>query len=615
MCFADVQNGSYEAVKQSMDRRHGWRWIVGRVSLCYVFWIFIPLAIPVALRMAEIQVVTQDLHVLLLTVGLSTVLTTSATLALARWLDRRSWIELGVSRIHRLWTLLVFGLCLGALVPIIKLMILWGTGAYTVYGSKIPAAELWQYFVMVLMVIPSAWSQELVFRGYTLANLGDRLRPKFAIPVCGLAFVLQYLLGHSPTWPGVLNQSLMGMLLALAFLRQRNLWLPLWVHTGNSIANSLLFDKTFSLVTGTQNASMIIVDLASAVGALSATVLMMLVVARERLTQKVSQISHISETREQLKKSPSIEKSLELILKGAMKDLGMDIAAVFILNKEDRTAEIRALESNIKIDLGKAYSLDKAYVEFECTIGKQTTKIVGDGLTIFGAKSVHSTPVTFRGEAFGFLALGNMREQALDESDLSVLNLYSGLVTTAFETASLTVEPIKESLEEREGRYKIERGCSYMFADDTDMALEVFKDSVTSGMEGLCITRTFPDKVRERYDLRRTPIVWLTDEAVEGRPTVNSLQDLSIMISNYVEKAENPVLFIDGVEYLISRFGFNSVYQFLQSKRSQIEKTNSVLMITLFKDALDPKEVRLLEREFQLLTSTTMRRSRNPELA
>ncbi len=326
-------------------------------------------------------------------------------------------------------------------------------------------------------------------------------------------------------------------------------------------------------------------------------------VVRESLSQKVSQIDHISEIRELLKKSPNIEKSLEIVLDGAMRDLAMDVAAVFVLKKQDRSAEIQSLRSNIKTNLGKGYSLDRSYSEFECLNKKQScSKIVGNELSILGTKSVHSTPVTFRGEVLGFLALGSMREQVLDGSNLSVLSLYSGLVTTAFETASLSVEPIREYVEAREGKYRIESGSSYILEDDTDKAYDVFKDSIMSGMEGLCITRVFPNKIRERYDLRKTPVVWLTDEVAEGQPTVSNLQDLSIMISNYVEKAERPLILIDGIEYLVSRFGFGSVYQFLQTKRSQIEKTSSVLIITLFKGALDPKEVRLFEREFQLLT-------------
>jgi hypothetical protein len=73
-------------------------------------------------------------------------------------------------------------------------------------------------------------------------------------------------------------------------------------------------------------------------------------------------------------------------------------------------------------------------------------------------------------------------------------------------------------------------------------------------------------------------------------------------VSNYVQKAKQPVILIDGIEYLISHMGFDSVYHFMQAKRTQMEANQGILIIPFFRDAIEPKEARLLEREFRVFS-------------
>lgn len=321
----------------------------------------------------------------------------------------------------------------------------------------------------------------------------------------------------------------------------------------------------------------------------------------ERLIQKINQIDHISEIRERLKKSSSVDSNLETIFDGAMEDLSMDVAAIFIVNRETQTVEVKAFKSKANVGISDAYTLNKPFIEYECIdSGTCTSRIVKEQSSILGTKTVSCAPITFRNQVMGFFAVGSMREETLDESDLSVLRLYSGLVTTIFETASLTVEPIRESIETKQTKkYTLNSGTSYIVEDNIDLAYDIFTNSIMSGAEGLCVTRILPEKIREKYGLKKTPMVWLTSENIEGERTINHLQDLSILISNYVGKAEKPMILVDGIEYLVTSHGFNSVYQFLQSKRSQIESSDGILIIPFFKDAFEPKETRLIEREFE----------------
>jgi len=289
-----------------------------------------------------------------------------------------------------------------------------------------------------------------------------------------------------------------------------------------------------------------------------------------------------------------------MIMDSVVRDLGMDAGGIFILNPQDQAVEAKTLRPITRSSVTSKVPLNRPFLELESLRKNMTiSRIVGNEPCILEAESVHCTPISFSKSASGVLAVGSMRREVLDESDLSVLKLYSGLVTTVLETATLTVEPKKELVGVKEGKRRLDFGGSYLVADNVELAYELLLDSVMAGIEGLCITRTMPRKLREKYGLKRTPIVWLTDENVEGEKTIQSLQDLSILISNYIQKTTRSVILVDGIEYLISHSGFDPVYHFMQVKRTQMEANQGILIVPFFRDAVEPKEAKLLEREFQ----------------
>ena len=143
----------------------------------------------------------------------------------------------------------------------------------------------------------------------------------------------------------------------------------------------------------------------------------------------------------------------------------------------------------------------------------------------------------------------------------------------------------------------MEFGGVYLAKNNVEKTFDVFVDGVLGGLEGLCITRKFPPKVRSKYGLEKTHIVWLTTEKLKGQVTVNSLQDLSILIRDFLENTRRSIVFLDGAEYLITNYGFESFIRFLQLNRSRFEQKESILVVPIVEEAMDAKHVRLMERE------------------
>ena len=325
----------------------------------------------------------------------------------------------------------------------------------------------------------------------------------------------------------------------------------------------------------------------------------------ERLMQKIIQIDSLSEVKETVRKAPDITLALNSILDSAVETMDVDVAVILVINKGEGSAKIRSFKSRIEgFQPREDYSLDGPFVELKAIKeGKNTTRILGpEEQSILGMTSMHCALLVSGKETFGLLVLGGKKAQTLDASDLAFLELYAEIASMAFERQALSIEPAREIYKNVERKFPLEFGSSYLVRNDAEKAFEVFSNQVLGGTIGVCLTREFPPRVRKKYGLEKTPVVWITSEKIEGEMTVNSLQEVSILISEFLEKAEGSIVLLDGFEYLITHHGFEAFIHFLHLSRSRFEQHKSILIAPLFEGALDPKELKLIEREMRPLS-------------
>jgi CBS domain-containing protein len=143
----------------------------------------------------------------------------------------------------------------------------------------------------------------------------------------------------------------------------------------------------------------------------------------------------------------------------------------------------------------------------------------------------------------------------------------------------------------------LEGGRSYLIEEKKPTkSCEIFVDMVKHGHKGMCICRINPNKIRETYDLATTPLIWITDIKTD-EPHLDStdLAGISNVVSEFVKKAEDGVVFIEAFTYLITRNDFANVLHMIQHIRDVISEGKSSLILHV-----DP--VVLTERELELLT-------------
>jgi CAAX protease family protein len=134
--------------------------------------------------------------------------------------------------LHGRWkTELGIGLAVGAM------MILWvatveslSGGASFAWNASLSARGAGSGLLTGAVLAIAAMSEELMFRGYPFQRLVEAVGDAGAVGLSSVLFGLVHLRNPHHTLLSTLNTTLMGVPLAVAYLRTRSLWSPIGLH-------------------------------------------------------------------------------------------------------------------------------------------------------------------------------------------------------------------------------------------------------------------------------------------------------------------------------------------------------------------------------------------------
>lgn len=173
------------------------------------------------------------------------------------------------------------------------------------------------------------------------------------------------------------------------------------------------------------------------------------------------------------------------------------------------------------------------------------------------------------------------------------LVLLLGLMKKGFYSVTPVAETAKVSVP---ARYDLQVARSYSAADQ-EAAFNAFSELVRSGCEGLVITRLYPENVRKDYELQTSPILWLAEERGLDRIPPGDLLGLSLTVKDFYEKAKQPVVILQGVEYLTTINGFTPILRLIQGLSEENATKRGVLIIPVVPDTLSKQDEALLQSE------------------
>jgi len=173
---------------------------------------------------------------LLLTTLITCLAITLSIFIARRFLDRRTFISLGLKGNRQAIYDLFFGIAITGLMIGLIYLLEWAAGWLTV-ESLAWQSESWgnlaaSILIMVILFGLVSWQEELISRGYWLQNLRAGLNLSLGVLLSSALFALAHSFNPNLSWQAFLGLFLSGLFLAYGYLQTRQVWLPIGLHLG-----------------------------------------------------------------------------------------------------------------------------------------------------------------------------------------------------------------------------------------------------------------------------------------------------------------------------------------------------------------------------------------------
>lgn len=140
-----------------------------------------------------------------------------------------------------------------------------------------------------------------------------------------------------------------------------------------------------------------------------------------------------------------------------------------------------------------------------------------------------------------------------------------------------------------------------VIAEHPVLAYDWFKAVVKSGVPGLVMSTTFPEKLKREFELPEgIETYWLSDTSPGPRTIDPRRLDFEIMraLSNFVKNNKGGALVLDGLEYLVVENSFDRVLKFIKKVNDLASVHDATMFVPLTPTGLGPEEMTLLRKEF-----------------
>jgi len=255
----------------------------------------------------------------------------------------------------------------------------------------------------------------------------------------------------------------------------------------------------------------------------------------------------------------------------------------------DNLSEIKAVIEPVWMEAGLSRIRIEALEESEMIVNLEESVEAKEGKTCDFARGYLSGIVSqLLGERF-----------EVDEVECSSQG-YMACVMQVYEVVDV-LRPGKPKETEDLRKYSLEQGYSYVIKEEIpDQAFDIFKDANKHGVACLCVTREYPEKVKDRYDIKALPFLWLSMD--QEKPYARDPTNLALLYSDvktFISENKRCMVLLSGLEYLISQNDFPRVLKFLQHINDKIAVTDSVLLAPISPLTLPESQLKLLEKEMR----------------
>jgi hypothetical protein len=142
---------------------------------------------------------------------------------------------------------------------------------------------------------------------------------------------------------------------------------------------------------------------------------------------------------------------------------------------------------------------------------------------------------------------------------------------------------------------------NYLIVDkEPRNAFMMIRAMALSDRPAMCLTTSFPGKIRSDYDLRNVLIKWFSDSTtdIDNVDPKNLDGDAMEVVSTFLMTTKGAGVLIDGIETLIEIVGFDKVLAFVKKVNDLAAIHGSTILLSVNKSKLPPDQFKAISDEF-----------------
>ena len=150
-----------------------------------------------------------------------------------------------------------------------------------------------------------------------------------------------------------------------------------------------------------------------------------------------------------------------------------------------------------------------------------------------------------------------------------------------------------------------EKGLNYLiYEEKTNKTYKLIGKIISDGTPAICLTTTFPEKVKKAIENESIKIYWLTEKSGDVDVLAEILHprrlEFEVMktLSSFIKSNKGAIFFLDGLEYLILENGFESVRKFLKKIQDMIAMYNGTFIVPVNPEAFSKENLNTLAKGF-----------------
>ncbi|MFQ6012818.1 MAG: DUF835 domain-containing protein [Thermoplasmata archaeon] len=154
----------------------------------------------------------------------------------------------------------------------------------------------------------------------------------------------------------------------------------------------------------------------------------------------------------------------------------------------------------------------------------------------------------------------------------------------------------------------LEEGLYLLRETRPGLSYRLFALLLQENRTGLLISRRHPSRVKKDEALSPARHIWLSHTPGEAFLSPTALAGLNRLIDGFLKEDGPSVVLLDGLEYLMLHNEFARTLLFVEYLNDLVGQYPAIVLLPVNPEALDVKELALLERNLEVLNGADVRR-------